>query len=348
MFCAIPLLSACPIKDLDYLWHVSEGQINLLSQRVPIDEALKDPDLSKEAKQKLRLVAEVKSFTQNQLELSIDEDIYSSYVQLEGPYVSWLIRVSPIYELKALKWSFPLVGEFPYKGFFSRELAEQELKQFPKSRYDSYLRGVSAYSTLSWFEDPILSSMLDISESGFVKIIFHELAHTVLFFKNHVNFNERFAEWLSGKALILFYLEREGEGSKTVEKIKKQTADKGIFSDFIEREYLSLKSWYERNRGELSPALKQERLKAIQDRFLNEIRPQLQSQNFLYFSKIQLNNAILLSHRSYNYQMDDFEQVFHLPEVDQNIKAFVDYCAQFEDEKKPEQALKKALKESKK
>lgn len=378
-----PLLSACPIKDLDYLWHVSQGQLDLLSQRVPIEQALKEANLSEEAKNKLRLIDEIKNFVQDHLELEIDENIYSSYVQLEEPYVSWLIRVSPAYQLKAFKWSFPFVGSVPYKGFFNREMAEQELENFPKEHYDTYLRGVRAYSTLSWFEDPILSSMLDMSESGFAKMIFHELAHTVLFFKNHVDFNERFAEWLAGKALLLFYLEREGKESKTVKKIKLQEEDTLLFSDFIEKEYLALKSWYERHNenlaknstkkppenlaekppkkqpknpidkrqnkrqeGRLTPALKQKRLKEIQARFLTEIRPKLKTASFLYFSKIKLNNAVLLSHRSYNYKMDDFERIFHLPKVNQNIKAFVSYCAQFEKEKNPEAALKKAANES--
>ena len=344
LLCAFPLLTACPAEDLDYLWHISQGQLDLLNKRSSIQKALRDPKLSEDKKKKLRLIDEIKDFAQDSLKLDIDENIYSSYVQLKEPYVSWLIRVSPIYKLEAINWSFPLVGSFPYKGFFSRGRAERELKKWPTKDYDTYLRGVRAYSTLSWFEDPILSSMLDMSESGFSKMIFHELAHTVLFFKNQVNFNERFAEWIAGKAVLLFYIAKEGKGSKTAEKIQKQEKDKLLFSAFIEEEYKSLKNWYESHKeGSLTPALKQKRLQEIQTRFLSNVRPLLQTSYFLYFSKMQLNNAIMLSYRSYHYKMDDFERVFHLPEVNQNIKAFVDYCAQFEKEDNAEEALKKAL-----
>ena len=317
--------------------------MDLLSRRVSIEKALEKYDFSEEEKKKLKLVSEIKTFASEKLKMDIDDDVYSSYVQLDQPYVTYLLRVSLAYELKAYQWSFPVVGSVPYKGFFNKDKALEEAQSFPKKKYDVYLRGVSAYSTLGWFEDSILSSMLSYKESDFVVTIFHELIHTVLFFKDHINFNERFAEFLGRKAALLFYLDKEGPDSETVKTMHGEWEDELLFSSFMVQEYEALNQWYKENKGKINPERKQKRLKAIQDRFLSEIQPKLKLNQYNYFLKIKLNNAILLSYRTYNYNMEEFEKLFASPLVNKNIKAFIEYCAQFEKEEDPEEALSRAV-----
>lgn len=338
------LLPSC-FSDISYLLHVSKGQIDLLSSAVPIEEALQTYNFSESERKKLQLVEEVKKFSAEKLEMDIDEDIYSSYVQLEEPYVTYLIRVAPAYELKAYKWDFPVIGKAPYKGFFDKEMAKEALRDFPKEEYDTYLRGVTAYSTLDWFEDPILSSMLSYEESDFVLLLFHELTHTVLFFKNHINFNERFAEFVARKAGIQFYLEKEGGGvkSNTIKKMKAEWKDELLFSSFMVEEYESLDKWYKENQGQINQEMKEKRLKEITTRFTLNIQPKLQTNRYNYFANRKLNNAKLLSYRSYNYNMDVLEKIFNSPLVNGNIKAFIEYCAQFEKEEDPEKALEQAI-----
>lgn len=332
--------SGCQIS---YLWHVSLGQMGLLGDRVSIEKALKKYDFNDTEKEKLLLVSEIKVFAREKLQLGIDEGLYSSYVHLGRPYVSYLIRVSPAYELKAYEWDFPVIGSAPYKGFFDKERAKREAESFPADKYDVYVRGVSAYSTLGWFNDPVFSSMLSYSENDFVVMIFHELAHTVLFFKNHVDFNERFAEFLGRKAALAFYLEKEGPESKTVKVMYKEWEDELFFSSFMVQEYQSLSQWYKDKKGKVTLEMKQKRLKEIQNRFAVEVQPQLKTDRYNYFSDMQLNNARLLSYRSYSYNMEEFEKVFTSPSIDGNIKAFVDYCRQFAKEENPEEAFSKAV-----
>ncbi len=329
--------------QVSYLWHVSLGQMELLGDRVAIEKALKKYNFSENERRKLLLISEIKIFAREKLQLNIDEDLYSSYVHLGRPYVSYLLRVSPIYELKAYEWNFPVIGSAPYKGFFSKERAKKAAEAFPTDQYDIYIRGVSAYSTLGWFSDPVFSSMLSYSESDFVVMIFHELAHTVLFFKNHIDFNERFAEFLGRKASLAFYLEKEGPESETVKTMHKEWKDELFFSSFMVQEYQSLSQWYKSKKGKVTPEMKQKRLKEIQDRFVVEIQPQLETDRYNYFSNIQLNNARLLSYRSYSYNMGEFEKVFTSPLVNKDIKTFVDYCRKFEKEKNPEEAFSKAV-----
>ena len=334
-FLCVWLLIGC---DFSYISHVSYNQVSLLNKRVPIKTALEKYSFSKDEKRKLNLVPELKTFAKETLKMDINEDIYSTYVQLEGPYVTYLLRVAHAYELKSQQWGFPIIGSVPYKGFFEKEKAEKAAKAFPPDKYDTLVRGVPAYSTLNWFNDPILSSMLSYSESGFVATIFHELAHTVLFFKDNVNFNERFAEFVGRKAAELFYLNRDGENSKTAQKLRQQWQDELLFSSFMVEEYDQLDKWYQKHRGQITPEMKRKRLREIQDRFISEIQPRLHTNRYGYFPKIKLNNAILLSYRSYNYKMDEFERLYAFS--GHNMSSFIEHCARLEEESDPENALK--------
>ena len=341
IFClSILFLTGC---EINYLWRVSSGQADLLSRRVSLEKALKKYEFSEDEKKKLQLIPEIKKYTLGTLKLDIDEDIYSTYVHLDQPYVSWLVRVSAIYELKAHEWNFPIIGKAPYKGFFEKEKAIKEAESFPKDKYDTFVRGVSAYSTLNWFEDPIYSSMLKYSERDFVVTIFHELAHSVLFFDDHINFNERFAEYIGRKAALYFYIDKEGSSSETVNLLQREWEDEILFSSFMKKEYDSLNKWYVDNRGKVTQESKEKRIREIQDRFIRELKGKLKTDSYGYFSNIKLNNARLLSYRSYNYDMTAFEKLFNSSEVNKELKKFIEYCSRFEKEKNPEEALYKAI-----
>ena len=146
------LLQGCQIG---YILKSSYHQANLLWKRVPIEEALSDPWLPTEARRKLRLAIDAKSFAQSQLKLESTKN-YSSYVRLNDPYVTYAVSAARPYEMKAHLWSFPFVGKVPYKGYFSKEEALEEEKDLQKEGLDTYVRGVAAYSTLGWFNDPII------------------------------------------------------------------------------------------------------------------------------------------------------------------------------------------------
>ncbi len=336
------LLTGCS-AHFQYLWHVSYNQMGLLMKKTSIKKALKKYSFNEEQKKKLQLVLEIKTFAREKLKLDIDKGLYSSYVHLERPYVSYLLRVSPVYELTAYKWDFPIVGSFPYKGFFDKDKMEQAAASFPEEEYDVSIRGVRAYSTLGWFNDPILSTMFFYEETDFVVTVFHELMHTVLFFKDHVDFNERFAEFVGRQAALLFYLDKEGQESETVQRMLAEWEDELLFSSFMVSEYEMLEKWYAEHKGEINREMKQERLQEIQERFRVEIQVNLNTNRYDYFSDVELNNAQLLSYRSYNYNMAEFEKLFESSLINKDIKAFVEYCAQFRKEQDPEAAISQAI-----
>ncbi|NJL24961.1 MAG: aminopeptidase, partial [Calothrix sp. SM1_5_4] len=178
-----------------YYLHGAYNQSKLLHQRRPIEHALRDSRLSEESKRKLRLVQEVKKFAEEDLKLKPSRN-YTTFVQLDEPYVTYIVQASDAWELKPYLWHFPLVGKVPYKGYFRKALAEEEAAGFDRSKYDVFVRGVSAYSTLGWLQDSVLSSMLRYDDTDLVETIIHETLHTTLYIKSAAEFNERMATFM--------------------------------------------------------------------------------------------------------------------------------------------------------
>lgn len=333
-----PLLHGC---SFTYLVKTGYHQFKILNSRTPISKILQDPNVEENIKEKLRLAEEVKDFAENSLKLK-KSDNYNSFVKLDSPYITYLLRVSSTYQLEAYQWSFPFVGKFPYKGYFSRDEAEDAAASFPKDKYDTYIRGVSAYSTLGWFDDPILSSMLRYDNHNLVNTIIHETVHVTIFIKGHTDFNERLASFVSYIGTELFYKMREGENSSTMKLIKDKNHDKLLFSKFISTEIRELKEWYRDNKGLITKESKSKRLKDIQDSFIKNLRSKLKSSDYDYFSEVELNNAKLLPYETYISDLSDFEKLYI--KTGKDFFNMIAYLKTLEELNDPERALKEYVK----
>lgn len=124
--------------------------MKLLNSRVPIDEALKDPNISTEEKRKLELAQKARAFAENDLHLKATQN-YTSYVKLDRPYVTYVVSAAYKWELKHYQWSYPFVGKMPYKGYFNEDDAKAEEVELKKEDLDTYLRGVSVIGSLLAF-----------------------------------------------------------------------------------------------------------------------------------------------------------------------------------------------------
>ena len=248
--------------------------MKLLNDRVPIDEALKDPKISDEEKRKLELAQKARTFAENDLHLKPTKN-YTSYVKLDRPYVTYVVSAAYKWELKHYQWSYPFVGKMPYKGYFNEEDAKAEELDLQKEDLDTYLRGVSAYSTLGWFKDPLLSSMLRYKDYDLVNTIIHETVHATLYIKHEADFNERLANFLGNKGAEMYYLKAEGENSPTLLAVKKDNEDEKTFSNFISQELKDLDTWYKAlPASEHKEEKRTERFAEIQKRFTEKILPQ--------------------------------------------------------------------------
>lgn len=326
---------------MGYLMKSGYGQMKLLSSRVPIAEALEDPQLSDEQKNKLRLAQEAREFAEKNLHLKPTKN-YTSYVDLGRPYVTYVVSAAPKWELKHYQWSYPLMGKMPYKGYFNEADAKEEERELQEEGMDTYLRGVSAYSTLGWFNDPLLSSMLRYENYDLVNTILHETVHATLYIKHAADFNERLATFLGNKGAEQFYRQKEGPDSPTLKHIQLENEDSHLFSRFISAELKDLEKWYlEIPPTERTEALRHNRIRLIQEKFKTELQPRLRSDSYKKFPEIKLNNARLLIYKTYMQDLGDFEKLYEL--TGNNFSAFIEKCKSLESAKNPEKALKELI-----
>lgn len=326
---------------MGYIFKSAYNQVALLNSKVPIEDALKDPNLSLEEKKKLELAQHVRQFAHDELGLKVDKN-YSTFVKLNRPYVSYVVSAAPKWKLETYRWSFPIVGKVPYKGYFNEQDALEEESDLKKQGYDTYVRGVTAYSTLGWFSDPLLSSMLRGHDAYLVNTIIHESVHATLYIKSEADFNERLATFLGNKGMEIYYQKLEGHDSATLKYVATENADDQLFSKFISNELNQLQSWYEEIPvDKKTEEVRQQRISEIQKKFQTEILPQLKSQNRNGFSEIKLNNARLLVYKTYMQDLSDFEKLY--TKLGNNFAEFLKKVKTLENHKNPQQGLKEML-----
>jgi predicted aminopeptidase len=177
---------------LPFYWQAIGGQLELLRKRTPIERLLADPALDPKLKSALGAVADIRKFAVAELDLP-DNDSYTTYVDLERPYVVWNVVATEEFSVDPKRWCFPFAGCVAYRGFFDRAQAEAFQKQLVDEGYDTYSGGSGAYSTLGYFADPVLSTMIGGGEQYIASLLFHELAHQKLYVKDDSEFSEAFA-----------------------------------------------------------------------------------------------------------------------------------------------------------
>ncbi|MBK7844749.1 MAG: aminopeptidase [Bdellovibrionales bacterium] len=321
---------------MTYYMKSAYNQAKILNARVSIDKALENQTLNENTKHKLRLALDARQFSEQNLGLKATQN-YTTFADIGRPYVSWIVHASPAFELKHHLWKFPIVGSLPYKGFFSEEEAKQEAQIFSDQNFDTYVRGVTAYSTLGWFEDPILNTMMNYSDHDLVNLIIHETVHTTLYIKSQAEFNEQLASFIGNIGTELFYRAKEGSNSQTLELISRQSHDEKIFSDFISQEIDELTKWYQTQQSSLNTDAKKIRLEQINERFKSNILPKMKTAHFRFFSQQELNNAKLLALKTYVYDLSVFERVFD--KLNRNFSDFLKLCKSLEKERDPKSKI---------
>ncbi|MCX7513543.1 aminopeptidase [Frateuria sp. STR12] len=192
------LLGAC--GSLRYYAHVAHGQASLLMHRQPLAKVVRDPATDPALARRLRLAAQARQFASAALALP-DNRSYTSYVDLHRRYVAWNVFATPPYSVEALPQCFPIAGCVAYRGYFEHARAQARAAQLEAQGDDVWIGPVPAYSTLGWFADPIVSSMLRWDDDQLAGTIFHELAHQQLYLKGDTAFNESFASFVEREGL---------------------------------------------------------------------------------------------------------------------------------------------------
>jgi predicted aminopeptidase len=184
------MLSGC--SNLAYYAQAVAGQWQLLSQRRPLDKVLADPATPPALRQRLETARRLRNFASTELALPANGS-YRSYVDLQRPYVVMNVFAAPELSLQLRAWCFPVVGCVNYRGYFDADTARRFAATLRARDDDVYLGSSPAYSTLGWFDDPLLNTFVDWPTGRLAELIFHELAHQRLFITGDTDFNESFA-----------------------------------------------------------------------------------------------------------------------------------------------------------
>lgn len=192
------VIGAC--ANLRYYAHVTHGESALLLQRRSVAKVIADPSTDPKLATRLQLAQLAREFAWKRLDLPNNRS-YTYYVELHRPYVVWNVFATPRFSVDAVRQCFPIAGCVAYRGWFDEKKATQSAKRLHAQGNDVYVGGVPAYSTLGWFADPILSSMMRWDDDELVGTIFHELAHQLLYVKGDTAFNESYAMFVENEGL---------------------------------------------------------------------------------------------------------------------------------------------------
>jgi predicted aminopeptidase len=190
----------CACSSVRYYAQAAHGQSELVFRRRAVSAILQDPATKHELAARLRLAQQARQFASQRLGLP-DNRSYTSYVDLQREYVVWNVFAAPRYSVDPVLYCFPIAGCVAYRGYFNQAAAKAEVARLQQLNYDVEIGGVPAYSTLGWFADPILSSMLRWDDDELDSTIFHELAHQLIYVKDDTAFNESFATFVQTEGL---------------------------------------------------------------------------------------------------------------------------------------------------
>lgn len=292
-----------------YLFHQSKGQIALLLNTQSIDEYVSQNTLNPEQTQNLQLIEQIKKYSVDSIGYKPTKNFSTIYNQGKNPLL-WVITASSKFKIEPYYWTFPIVGNVSYKGFFDKQKALVAKNKLICLDYDVDLRSVSAWSTLGWFSDPILSNMLNKSKGNLCNLIFHELFHATYYAESSVDYNENLASFVAHKATLNFlrndtielnsYLENYNDNKVVdehmISEVKKLNTFYDSISSFeiIQKNNLKLKKIAQiANSLNALPLSDKERVKRMQNNI------------------VEYKNAWFVDFGQYNSLQDSLEGVFN-------------------------------------
>ena len=254
-------------------------------------------------------------------------DNYNKVYDQHGKDILWVVTASLPYKLEPKTWVFPFLGEVSYKGHFNLDRAIGEAKELERQHWDVSVRTVSAWSTLGWFDDPVLTGMLDRSDGDLAELILHELTHGELFVKDSVDFNENLASFIGEKATELFLMNEYGDSSSQLVEYKNNLQDQSRITNFMLQGARNLDSLYSTFTNLNDTSF----MEASKEKMINRIVQNLDTVNFSnkmdfqnFFRKRKPNNAYFMSFIRYKSKEGEFEKLLKT-KFDGDLKSLLDY-----------------------
>jgi predicted aminopeptidase len=321
LLCALACLQC---RSLPYYEQAIDGQMEILQKQQPISDMIENPETPAKLREKLLLIQSARTFAEKELLLPVN-DHYLSYVELNRPYVVWNVFAAPEFSLTPETWCFPIVGCVTYRGYFKEADARNFGDALAQKGFDVYIGGAIAYSTLGWFDDPILSTFINLRASDTVALIFHELAHGLLYIPDDTAFNESFATAVEQEGIKRWQMLTNATQDYAAWQRKRRSRHK--FTALVSKYRDRLKVLYESN---LPANEKRNQKAAVFSRMRSEFSVLKSNHREMavysaWFSR-PLNNAQLISVSTYHDWVPAFSQM--LSDANGDLKKFYDRCRQ--------------------
>ncbi len=311
-------------RSLPYYEQAINGQMQILQNQQPISDLIEDPDTSPGLRDKLIFIQSAREFAEKELLLPVN-DHYLSYVELNRPFVVWNVFAAPELSLTPETWCFPIVGCVVYRGYFKEEDARRFGDALAEEGFDVYIGGAIAYSTLGWFDDPVLSTFINLGASDTAALIFHELAHGLLYIPDDTAFNESFATAVEQEGLKRWQMStNEPQGYADWQRKRRQRQQ---FTALVSKYRARLQQVYE---SKLPTHAKRSQQAAVFARMQSEFKtlksPQPEMAVYSAWFSQPLNNAQLISVSTYNDWVPAFSKM--LSDTGGDLKKFYEKCRQ--------------------
>ena len=318
---AVFALAYAASADVRYITRAAIAEAQILRRRRPIAEVVVDSTTDARTRGKLLLVLAARAFAVDSLGLDAGET-YTTYSQLDRDTLVIVLSAARSDTLAPYTWTYPIVGRVPYKGFFSLDLAREEAGRMERAGLDTYLRPASAFSTLGWFNDPLLSTALRADSADVASTVIHELLHNTLFVKDRVDFNESFAEFVGYRGAEQFFRSRGDSlnAARTMARWQDEQRLAQFYDNLIEQ--------VERVYAAPVPAEQKRRAREAlfqqaRDRLAGQLARDLRTIDGRRLAERPLNNAVLLANRVYGTGLDRFDSL--LVRRGGNLRATIEY-----------------------
>ena len=289
------------------------GQLKVSLNAVPIEEALQDPKLTEAQKEKLAMIPKIREFAFSELGIKRNDNYTKFFLQDDNTRM-WVVSACKPFVFEPYKWSFPIVGSFPYKGFFIKTKAQKERDRLDELNYDTRIGMAGGWSTLGWFNDPVLSGMLKRNEGSLAEVIIHELTHGSVFVKDSIEYNENLATFIGEKGALMYlgYV-HSYERSQTEEYLNSESDYRKYATHMLagaNKLEVLYESFTENNSKEDKKLKKDELIENIISGIdtLGLHNPERYLKRFKDGKRP--NNADFMSYKRYRDQQGDFEEMF--------------------------------------
>ena len=325
-------LTAC--STISYYGQSISGHNRLMWARQPVEKLIEtaDPDL----KAQLLLATQLRKFAIDELDLP-DNSSYSTYVDLKRDYPVWTVVAANEFSLTPKTWCYPVIGCASYRGYFSKDAALKYAQKQQEQGFETHVSGAIAYSTLGWFSDPLLPSMMRYGVADFAENMFHELAHQVLYVNGNTAFNEAFASVVGEKGAERWLQQHQPELLKSYQQRLELNAD---FIDLLNDTKAQLLELYAGGLNESEKRVEKTRIvEQLQVNYLNLKNNQWRSEDdFDSWFEIPVNNARLAAISTYRDEMPRFEKL--LAQCDGDFGRFFSLLSQLSKHQKSDVILK--------